>query len=159
MDRFVSTFTNKLDAKGRVSVPSPFRSVLARDGFGKIFCYPSLNNEALDAGGEGLICQAQTLLETLNPYSNERDHLSIALFGVSETLKIDNDGRIILSDRLKTHTGITDQVTFVGLGEKFQIWEPSRFEAQLNTGRALLREMKKALSRSGTALLLDKGSS
>src|SRR5262245_30583527 len=55
MDRFVSTFINKIDAKGRVSVPAPFRAVLERDGYaGGIYCYPSLDAPALDAGGQRL---------------------------------------------------------------------------------------------------------
>lgn len=148
MDRFVSTFTNKVDAKGRVSIPSSFRAVLARDGFDGLFCYPSLDTDALDAGGERLVSRIHDLLERLDPYSDERDYLSTALFGVSEILKIDSDGRVVLSERLKEHAKIADHVTFVGLGDKFQLWEPGRFAAHLEIGRDRLREMKKMLRRT-----------
>jgi MraZ protein len=153
MDHFVSTYTNRIDAKGRVSVPAPFRTILAKDGFAGVFCYPALDSAALDAGGNRLVETIHGLLDNLDPYSDERDHLATALFGVSEILKLDADGRVILSDRLKAHTGISDQATFVGLGDKFQVWEPKRFEAQAATGRERLRELKQLLgaARRGSA--------
>ena len=90
MDRFVSTFTNKIDAKGRVSVPAPFRAVLERDGYamerGGIYCYPSLDAPALDAGGERLAKKIDGLLDGLPDYSDERDELSVALYGDVQVL-------------------------------------------------------------------------
>ncbi|MCG8559333.1 MAG: division/cell wall cluster transcriptional repressor MraZ [Hyphomicrobiales bacterium] len=145
MDQFVSTFTNKIDAKGRVSVPAPFRTVLAKDGLDGVYCYPSLDDEALDAGGQRLVDKIQTLLEDIAPYSDERDHLAMALFGASEVLSLDQDGRIILSERMREFAGITTHVAFVGLGDKFQIWEPGRFEAQFAEGRKKLSELKRLL--------------
>ncbi len=67
MDQFVSTFTNKIDAKGRVSVPVSFRTVLAKDGFEGIYCYPSLDDSALDAGGQRLVGKIQLLLANIAP--------------------------------------------------------------------------------------------
>ncbi|MGI9383242.1 MAG: division/cell wall cluster transcriptional repressor MraZ [Methyloligellaceae bacterium] len=152
MDQFVSTFTNKIDAKGRVSVPAPFRTVLAKDGLEGVYCYPSLDDEALDAGGQRLVNKIQTLLEDIAPYSDERDHLAMALFGASEVLSLDQDGRIILSERMREFAGITTHVAFVGLGDKFQIWEPGRFKSQFAEGRKKLSELKRLLgagSRDG----------
>src|SRR3954462_2278332 len=119
MNRFVSNFTNRLDSKGRVSIPAPFRAVLARDGFEGLYVHP-----ALDAGGNTLLHEIDAFLSTLSPYSDERDQLSTALFGTSEILKVDPEGRVILTDTVKAHAGIADAVTFVGLGQKFQLWEP-----------------------------------
>ncbi len=129
MDRFVSTYTNKLDAKGRVSVPADFRAVLERDAYqGGIYCYPTLDHPALDAGGARLAGKIDALLEGLDPYSDERDELSVALYGDVQVLKIDGDGRIVLPEALRIHARIATLVTFVGLGEKFQMWEPTEFE-------------------------------
>ncbi|GHE46860.1 transcriptional regulator MraZ [Camelimonas fluminis] len=149
MDRFVSNFTNRLDSKGRVSIPAPFRAVLARDGFEGLYVHPGLDAPALDAGGNALLAEINALLETLSPYSEERDFLSTALLGTSEILKVDPEGRVTFSDALKAHAGITDTVTFVGHGHKFQVWEPERFRAHLDEARARVRELKKNLGRSG----------
>ena len=69
----------------------------------------------------------------------------MALYGTSETLKIDAEGRVVLPDELKTHAGITDAVAFVGLGHKFQIWEPERFRAHLAEATATVRALNKQL--------------
>jgi MraZ protein len=151
MDRFVSHFTNRLDAKGRISVPASFRSVLARDGFEGVYVHPSLDAPALDAGGNALLSEIDALLGRLAPYSDERDSFATALLGTSEVLKVDGEGRIILTDQLKAHAEIADTVTFVGQGPKFQMWEPNRFQAYLAEARAKVREMKKNLGQAGGA--------
>lgn len=145
MDRFVSSFTSRLDAKGRVSIPAPFRAVLARDGFEGLYVHPSLEAEALDAGGNGLLAEIEGLIERLPPFSDERDHFSTALYGISEVLKVDPEGRVSLTETLKAHAGISDAVTFVGLGHKFQIWEPTAFQRHLDEARRKVRDLKKEL--------------
>ena len=146
MDRFVSTFTNRLDGKGRVSIPAPFRGVLERDGYaGGIYCYPSLDAPALDAGGERLAQKIDGLLAGLPDYSDERDELSVALYGDVQVLSIDGDGRIVLPEALRQHAGLSTQVTFVGLGDKFQMWEPKRFETYQSEARQKVRDLRKLL--------------
>ena len=144
MDRFVSTFTFRLDGKGRVSIPASFRAVLARDGFEGLFVHPTLDGPGLDAGGNALLREVDAVLSVLPPYSDERDHLSTALFGSSEVLKLDGEGRVSLSDTLKAHSGIAESATFVGVGHKFQIWEPERFRARLATARDRVRALRQA---------------
>ena len=147
MDRFVSNFTNRVDAKGRVSITATFRLVLGRDGFDGLYVHPALDMTALDAGGNALLTEIDGLLSTMSPYSDERDHLSTALLGVSEVLKVDPEGRVQLSESLKAYAGITDQVTFVGLGSKFQIWQPEQFRVHLESARGRLRELKHSLGQ------------
>ena len=145
MDRFVSTFTNKIDAKGRVSVPAPFRAVLERDGYagGGIYCYPSLDAPALDAGGQRLADNIDRLLAGLPDYSDERDELSVALYGDVHTLAIDQDGRIVLPEALRAHAGLSTHVAFVGLGQKFQMWDPARFETRRASARGKVRDHRR----------------
>ncbi len=147
MDRFVSTFTNKIDAKGRVSIPASFRAVLERDGYaGGIYCYPSLDAPALDAGGERLAKKIDGLLAGLPDYSDERDELSVALYGEVHVLSIDGDGRIILPESLREHAGLSSSVTFVGLGDKFQMWEPGRFAERRQRAREKVQDHRKLFS-------------
>lgn len=147
MEEFVSSFTNKIDAKGRVSVPASFRTVLAKENSDEIFCHPALDAPALDAGGPRLVKHIRGLLEDLAPYSDEKDQLATALFGESEYLKIDSDGRIVLPQRLRDVVGLTTMVTFVGLGDKFQIWEPGQFEAARQEARGKVRDLRKLLGQ------------
>jgi MraZ protein len=145
MDRFVGQFTSRLDSKGRVSIPAPFRAVLARDGFEGLYCYPSLDRPAVDAGGHALLGEIEQLIARFAPYSDEREEFLVALYGTSETLRLDGEGRVVLTEMIKAHAGIGDTVSFVGLGQKFQIWEPDSFRAHLAKATATVRAMTKRL--------------
>src|SRR2546423_13490554 len=103
MDRFVSHYTLRLDAKGRVSIPAGYRAVLARDGFEGLYCYPALDRPALDAGGNALLGDIEALITRSAPYSEEREQFAAALYGTSEVLKIDGEGRTTLTEPLKQH--------------------------------------------------------
>jgi MraZ protein len=145
MDQFVSHYILRLDAKGRVSVPASFRAVLARDGFEGLYCHPAIDRPALDAGGNALLAEIQALIAGYAPYSERREQFALSLYGTSETLKIDSEGRVVLTETLKVHAGITDAATFVGLGHKFRIWEPSRFRAELAEATEKVRAFKQEL--------------
>ena len=151
MDLFVAHFSNRVDAKGRVSIPAPYRAVLARDGFEGLFVTPSLDADALDCGGNALLREIAELIERQPPYSPERDLFSTALYGRSETLKVDGEGRMVLSDTIRDHARITGEVTFVGQGQKFQIWEPSRFRAHLEEATLRLRDLRNQLGTPDAA--------
>jgi len=142
MDRFVSHYVLRLDAKGRISVPASFRAVLARDGFEGLYCHPALDRPALDAGGNALLAEIEALIAGYTPYSDQREQFALSLYGTSETLKIDSEGRVVLTDTLKAHAGITDAASFVGLGHKFRIWEPGRFRAELAEATENVRALK-----------------
>ena len=151
MDRFVSNTTLRLDSKGRVSIPASFRSVLGRDGFDGLYCYPALDRTAIDAGGNALMAEIEALIGRFTSFSDEREQFALALYGTSETLKIDSEGRVVLSDSLKRHAGITEAVTFVGLGHKFQIWEPARFQTELADATDKVRALKGKLGSQSAA--------
>lgn len=129
MHAFVSTIEMKTDAKGRVSIPKPFRDVLKADGFAGLYCIPSPDGQSLDAGGKRLFAMFEEKLAALDPTSFDYDLLATAFFGESEVLSLDKEGRIVLPQRLKDVAGIDSQIIFVGKGHKFQIWSPERYQA------------------------------
>jgi MraZ protein len=159
LDRFVSHFTNRLDAKGRISIPASFRGVLARDGFEGLYAHPSLDAPAIDCGGHALLAQIEDLLNRYPSFSEERDAFSTALLGTSEILKTDPEGRIVLSEAAKAYAGIDAEATFVGQGYKFQIWEPNRFRAHLDEAKSRVRDFRKRLSlqSAGAPMRLSPG--
>lgn len=155
MDEFVSTFTNRLDAKGRVSIPAPFRAVLVRDGFEGLYCCPTLDRQAVDAGGNRLRDQIRNSLLAFEAFSEDHEYLSTTLIGESEILKIDQDGRVVLSDAIRSHAGVGERVTFVGQGYKFQIWEPDRFAAYREEAKNRVRDLRRNLASSQRAAAPD----
>ncbi|HWY82791.1 MAG TPA: division/cell wall cluster transcriptional repressor MraZ [Roseiarcus sp.] len=142
MDRFLSNFTHRFDAKGRISIPASFRQVLAKDGFAGVYAYPSLDAPALDCGGNALIAEIDSLLQTMPPYSQSRDAFATALLGMSEVFRLDAEGRVFFEERLKTALGLASEAVFVGQGHKFQIWEPARFQAHLEQARERVRRLR-----------------
>src|SRR5215208_2208072 len=137
MDGFVATFANRLDQKGRVSVPAPFRAVLAREGRDGVYCYPALDRPAIDGGGARLQDEIAKRLQPFETFSEDHESLSTAFYGESRILKIDPDGRIVLPEEFRAYAGIADAAVLVGQGFQFQIWEPQRFaERQRETRSA-----------------------
>ncbi len=136
MEGFLSQYVRSFDAKGRVSAPASFRTVLAKEGFEGVFVHPCLEAPALDCGGARLLSSIRAMLDAMPAYSREREDLSLALLGAGEIIKLDSEGRILLSERVRDEIGATNEVSFVGLGDKFQIWEPTRFAARIAAARA-----------------------
>ena len=125
---FISTFENRLDKKGRVSVPASFRSYLSNLGYNGIFCYPSFNNPSIEAWTQDRIEKISDTIDDLNPFEEKRDFFATSILSESENLQFDTEGRVSLSDKLLNHAKIKNNVLFVGLGKTFQIWEPNNFE-------------------------------
>lgn len=150
MELFLSTYVNKVDRKGRVSVPATFRSTLATHRQPNlVVIFPSFKVPALDGAGSDRMEEMKNRLETLEQFSDEYDNLSL-LFADAHPLTMDGEGRIVLPDGLKEHANITSDAAFVGLGASFQIWEPGAYAEH----RAAVRERTR---RDGTTLPAGPG--
>ena len=125
---FLSTFENKLDEKGRVSVPASFRSYLSNVGYNGIICYPSFNNRSIEAWPQDRIEKISNTIDTLNPFEEKKDYFATSILSESINLQFDSEGRILLTKKLLKHANIKSSMIFVGLGKTFQIWEPTNFE-------------------------------
>jgi MraZ protein len=154
MDRFVSQFTNRLDAKGRVSLPAPFRSLMLKDGSDSIYVHPALGQPTLDCGGGRLIGELEALVKRFPAYSRERELISTAVFGMSQQVKLDGEGRFMVTDLMRRHAGVTESVVFVGMDHKFQIWSPERFAEREAAAAAQMQTVVDLFS----AVPLDMGS-
>ena len=128
MALFTSTYLNKVDRKGRVSVPAPFRATLDGSGGSLVYVKPNHALGAIDGLSEAWMEQIQTRIDELDIYSEERIALETREFAETTRVPLDPEGRMILPRDLMAAAGITDNATFVGLGRYFQIWQPDRFE-------------------------------
>ncbi len=125
---FLSTHENKMDKKGRVSVPANFRSHLNSVGYNGFIAYPSFNHPALEACSQDRIEKLSNTIDSLNPFEEKRDFFATSILSESENLQFDTEGRVSLSNKLLKHAKIKNSILFVGLGKTFQIWEPKNFE-------------------------------
>jgi MraZ protein len=125
---FLSSYENKLDKKGRVSVPASFRSHLSSLGFNGFIAYPSFNHEALEACSEERIEKLSNTIDSLNPFEEKRDYFATSVLSESVNLQFDSEGRVLITEKLLDHSKIKNSILFVGLGKTFQLWKPESFE-------------------------------
>jgi MraZ protein len=144
MDRFLSSAVNRIDAKGRVSVPAHFRAVLHARGYSELYALRALDMPALDVGGLDLLDRYEERIAREDPFLQSADDMSFFCHGDGAFLKIDQEGRITVNDFMRDHTGITDHVAFVGRGQFFQIWEPQRLAVYRQQARERLLRLRQA---------------
>ena len=144
MALFLSTFVNKVDKKGRVSVPAPFRTALAGQTFAGIIAFRSFKLPAIEGSGIDRMEEMSARIDALDEFSEDRDALS-SIFADAQQLAFDGEGRIVLPEALCAHAGINENAAFVGLGRTFQIWEPQRFEQHRD-------DLRERARRQGTTL-------
>ena len=125
---FLSTFENKLDKKGRVSVPASFRSYLSNLGYNGVVCYPSFNNNCIEAWPQDRIEKISNAIDSLNPFEEKKDYFATSILSESINLQFDSEGRILITNKLLKHAKIKNSMLFVGQGKTFQIWEPTNYE-------------------------------
>ena len=125
---FLSTYENKLDKKGRVSVPASYRSYLSNLGYNGVICYPSFNNQSIEAWPQDREEKISNSIDSLNPFEEKRDFFATSILSESTNLQFDSEGRISLTSKLLKHAKIKNSMIFVGQGKTFQIWEPTIFE-------------------------------
>ena len=125
---FLSTYENKLDKKGRVSVPASYRSYLSNLGYKVVICYPSFNNQSIEAWPQDRVEKISNSIDSLNPFKEKRDFFATSILSESTNLQFDSEGRISLTAKLLKHAKIKNSMVFVGQGKTFQIWEPTIFE-------------------------------
>ncbi len=141
---FIGTFENKVDLKGRVSVPAQFRQTLAGQSFPNqsfqgIVAFRSYRAAAIEACGIDFMERLNDGISTMDLFSDAHDDLAATIFADSQQLSFDGDGRIMLPALLVEHAGITERAAFVGKGSIFQIWEPAALEAHMDEARARAR--------------------
>ena len=141
MALFVSSFTNKIDRKGRVSVPASFRQILAAKGSDMVVLYPHPRHPAIEGSGMDWLEDFAVRLAQMPEYDEDRDALQTLFSQVSQTAT-DSEGRIILPEALSAKAGLGESAVFVGAGNKFEIWEPARYTEHLSQQQIRVIERK-----------------
>ena len=147
---FFGTFENKVDRKGRVSVPASFRQQLASSSYSGIIARPSHKHNAIEACGYELMQDLNDSIEQSPLYSEAHEDLSFSIFTESAMVPFDGEGRVILPAHLIEHAGISDRASFAGFGSSFLIFEPQTL-ARKKT------ESRNRAQQNGLTLKLNRG--
>ena len=152
MTQFVGTHQNRLDAKGRVSIPAPFRNLLKNsDGIAALVLRPSHKHPCIEGWPPAMFEALAAPLQTFDLFSEEQEDLAAALYADAHQMESDKEGRITLPESLKEHAGLTEGVVFMGLGRTFQIWEPAAAERRRVEARERVRARGLTLPGSSAA--------
>ena len=128
--RFISTFAGTLDGKGRVCIPASWRTILATQETGGVYIRPTLEGECLDGFGQAQMDVECAWLDQLDPVDSPLyEQLAAHITGDATLLPIDENGRVRLPEDLIAGMGLKEKVIFVGLGRKFQVWDPEAYQA------------------------------
>ncbi len=147
----IGRYVNKIDGKGRISVPKPFRSAFARQDFNGIYAYPLFKHPAIEVCDEVFMTRISDSLDDLDMFSDDQDDLATVIMNNAEALPFDPEGRVVFSKRLLDHAGIQAEAVFVGRGRRFQVWHPDSFDAQAQ------HAFERARARSATLPLRSQG--
>ncbi|MEE2746213.1 MAG: division/cell wall cluster transcriptional repressor MraZ [Pseudomonadota bacterium] len=147
MVALIGRHNNRIDKKGRVSVPKPFRDAFSRQEFSGIFVFPSFKFAALEACGEAFMLRIIKGLDDLELFSEEQDNVASTIIENSHQLAFDTEGRVIVPRELLEHANINETALFVGRGNQFQIWDPPAYKLHNSTA------LKKAKTKGVTLRL------
>ncbi len=144
MTQFMGTLTSRLDAKGRVSIPAQFRTALREAGEAvELVLRPSHKHPSIEAWPKAAFEALARPMGLLDVFSDEEDDLAFMIYAGSVPSKPDGEGRLVLPENLVGHAGLSEQVSFVGLGKRFEIWAPAALAARhsLALQRGLARNL------------------
>tara|TARA_Y100000768_G_scaffold81835_1_gene58277 strand:+ start:281 stop:745 length:465 start_codon:yes stop_codon:yes gene_type:complete len=145
MDLFVSRFINKIDKKGRVSLPSNFRNVLPKTNSNEIILYKSIKTPSIEGCGAGRLKEIAKRINNLDFFSEDYDDFSSSIFSEIVPTNIDKEGRFLIPEELKKYANIKNEAAFFGQGFFFQIWEPKNGLKNAQISRQRLLKEKKTL--------------
>jgi len=147
MELFVSKFVNKIDKKGRVSLPSIFRTALPKNYKNEIILLKSLRNKAIDGLSVLRVNEIASRINNLDFFSDEHDDFTTSIFSEMLPTNLDKEGRFLLPENLKDFASIKNEVAFIGQGYFFQIVNPKTALELQQKSRSRLNLNKKTLSK------------
>lgn len=127
MSLFLSSYENRLDTKGRISVPASFRASVINENFAGVVLYRSFTNNCIEGMTMSRMEQMANATDKMGVFDTELDDLTAMLFADARPLAFDVTGRIVIPADMLAHAGIKDTAVFVGRGNSFQIWAPDAF--------------------------------
>ena len=152
MDLFISKYINKIDKKGRVSLPSSFRNALPKSNKNEIILYKSIKTPSIEGCGTGRLEEIAKRINNLDFFSDDHDDFSASIFSEIISINLDKEGRFLIPEELKIYANIKTEAAFFGQGHFFQIWETNNGLRNIEKSRTRLLKEKKSLRM----ILVDK---
>lgn len=147
MSLFLSTTIGKIDKKGRSSVPASFRASLSQP---EIILFPSPKYQCLEGFDVSFMNDMSARIDHFDMFSEAQDDWAMSVFGESVSLALDDTGRFVFPKNLLAFAQLSDQVAFVGMGKKFQVWAPDLLKVRQSQARKSVRSQKMTIPNKGS---------
>ena len=151
MKLFLSTYLFKIDKKGRISLPSSYRSVIGEKNKVELVLFKSFKYQSIEGCGYSRIENISKRIDQLDIFSDDQDDFTTSIFSELKSVNLDSEGRFIIPEDFREYAKITNEATFFGQGHFFQIWNPELAIKRQKESKRNLIEKKKTLSSIITA--------
>jgi MraZ protein len=145
MTQFVGTHFGKLDRKGRISVPAPFRAELEAAATNQLVFRTAHQHPCIEASSRQVFQHMLDCIGRLDRFSEERELLESGILADSLVLKVDGDGRLVLPESMVLEIGLREDIAYLGKGERFEIWDAEVARAHVAEAKRRVRELKLTL--------------
>ncbi len=130
-------------------MPAPFRAALVEQIHHGVVLFGSSQHSCIEGFDWAKMEEIGTRMDHYDLFSDDQDDLATTIFGDSVQLFFDSEGRITLPANLIKLASISDKATFVGLGRKFQIWNPEIFVRRKEQAKSAVKERKLTIPKDG----------
>lgn len=140
--RFFGDFPAKTDTKGRVFLPAAYRKVLESEGEERLVMRPDLFQQCLVLYPESLWNQMlDNLRSKLNKWNKDHQAMIRGFVAEAEIVELDSNGRFLINKRKMSLAGITQDVRFLAVDDKIEVWDKAKSEQHLAQQQAALGDM------------------
>lgn len=126
---FIGDYTCKLDAKGRLVVPSVFRKEMQKGGECSLVLRKNIFDDCIDVYLQGEWERlVERLRERISSFNNEHVRFMRAFFRGVMVVEMDGNGRILIPRKMMDEVGVDSEVVMIGLDTKIEIWSVEKYE-------------------------------
>ena len=131
MSTFIGNIESKIDAKGRVFVPAVYRRLLPDGYAGRVVLRKDADNDCFLLYPEPVWNKkVEELKESLDEWNPVDQMLLMQFVSDAEWLDIDSQGRVLIAKRHLQAINVTNELLFVGMMDRFAIWNKETFESK-----------------------------
>ena len=133
MALFTGKYENKIDQKGRVSLPADFRDLLSENNDSRSFyIFPSPNLKCLEASDKIFIERIIDSIQHQVDIFSDQEVGHARLIAEMRRIQYDSTGRFVMPSDFLAYADIKNNAIFVASLSRFQIWNPSHYRAHLD---------------------------
>lgn len=125
--------TTALDAKGRLSIPARFRTILEQSCQGQLVITVNHDRESLLLYPRHEYEQRAQIINKLSDFDPLERRLKLLFIGHAFDLEMDNSARVLVPPRLREIVGIDRDVVLVGQHHKLELWDEAAWTRKLDS--------------------------